>query len=63
MLFRSGVEGDRLAHVVAVIKEASQGREEFVSGLDGEAPIAESEPVYVSGATVFLFEVERYEAI
>nr|NIO42711.1 hypothetical protein [Burkholderiales bacterium] len=57
------VEGDRLAHVVAVIKEASQGREEFVSGLEGETPIAGSEPVYVSGATVFLFEVERYEAI
>jgi CPA1 family monovalent cation:H+ antiporter len=58
-----GVEGDRLEHVVAVIKEAAEGREEFVSALAGGPPIAESEPVHVSGATVFLFDVERYEAI
>ena len=48
---------------VSTIKEAAKEREEFVSALPGTEKVPIAEPVKVHGATVFVFDVERYEAI
>jgi uncharacterized protein YaaQ len=48
---------------VSTIKEAAKEREEFVSALPGTEAVPIAEAVKVHGATVFVFDVERYEAI
>jgi len=60
-----GLAEEMLPVSVATIKEAANERVEFVSALPGTQPIpiAEAETVTVQGATVFVFEVDRYEAI
>lgn len=60
-----GLAEEMLPVAIASIKEAANERVEYVSALPGTQaiPIAEAETVTVQGATVFVFEVERYEAI
>jgi len=60
-----GLAEEEPTEAVSAIKEAAKERVEFVSTLPGTepVPIAEAEAVKVHGATVFMFDVERYEAI
>ncbi|MCH8094187.1 MAG: cyclic-di-AMP receptor, partial [Chloroflexi bacterium] len=60
-----GLTEETLPVAVSAIKEAANERVEYVSALPGTQPIplAKAETVTVQGATVFVFEVERYEAI
>ena len=60
-----GLAEEMLPLAVSAIKEAAEARVEYVSALPGieAVPIAESEAITVHGATVFVFDVERYEAI
>jgi len=60
-----GLTEEMLPVAVSAIKEAANERVEYVSALPGTQPIplAKAETVTVQGATVFVFEVERYEAI
>lgn len=60
-----GLAEEMLPVAIASIKEAANERVEYVSALPGTQPIplAKAETVTVQGATVFVFEVERYEAI
>jgi uncharacterized protein YaaQ len=47
------------------VENAARDRVEYVSSLAGAqlAPPVEPQAVQVRGATVFVFDVERYEAI
>ena len=58
-----GLAEEMLPVAVSTIKEAAKEREEFVSALPGTEAIPIAEAVKVHGATVFVFDVERYEAI
>ncbi len=58
-----GVAEEMLPVAVSAIKEAAKEREEFVSALPGTESVPIAEAVMVHGATVFVFDVERYEAI
>ena len=58
-----GVAEDMLPVAVSAITEAAKEREEFVSALPGTEAIPIAETVKVHGATVFVLDVERYEAI
>ncbi|MFQ5922692.1 MAG: Na+/H+ antiporter [Anaerolineales bacterium] len=58
-----GIAEEMLPVAVSAIKEAAKEREEFVSALPGAEPVPIAEAVKVHGATVFVFDVERYEAI
>ncbi len=58
-----GLAEEMLPVAVSAIKEAAKEREEFVSALPGTEPVPIAEAVKVHGATVFVFDVERYEAI
>ena len=58
-----GVEEEMLPVAVSAITEAAKEREEFVSALPGTEAIPIAEAVKVHGATVFVLDVERYEAI
>jgi CPA1 family monovalent cation:H+ antiporter len=58
-----GLAEEMLPVAVSTIKEAAKEREEFVSALPGTETVPIAEAVKVHGATVFVFDVERYEAI
>jgi len=58
-----GLGEEMLPAAVSAIKEAAEERAEFVSGLPGTEPVPIAEAVEVHGATVYVFDVERYEAI
>jgi uncharacterized protein YaaQ len=58
-----GLAEEMLPVAVSTIKEAAKDREEFVSALPGTESVPIAEAVVVHGATVFVFDVERYEAI
>jgi CPA1 family monovalent cation:H+ antiporter len=58
-----GLAEEMLPLAVSAIKEAAKEREEFVSALPGTDTVPIAEAVKVHGATVFVFDVERYEAI
>ncbi|MCZ6529061.1 MAG: Na+/H+ antiporter [Chloroflexi bacterium] len=58
-----GLVEEMLSVAVSAIKEAAKERVEFVSALPGTEPVPIAEAVTVQGATVFVFDVERYEAI
>jgi CPA1 family monovalent cation:H+ antiporter len=58
-----GLVEEMLPVAVSTIKEAAKEREEFVSALPGTESVPIAEAVMVHGATVFVFDVERYEAI
>ncbi len=58
-----GLAEEMLPVAVSTIKEAAKEREEFVSALPGTESVPIAEAVMVHGATVFVFDVERYEAI
>jgi CPA1 family monovalent cation:H+ antiporter len=58
-----GLAEEMLPVAVSTIKEAAKEREEFVSMLPDTEGIPIAEAVKVHGATVFVFDVERYEAI
>ena len=58
-----GLEEEMLPVAVSTIKEAAKEREEFVSALPGAETVPIAEAVKVRGATVFVFDVKRYEAI
>ena len=60
-----GLAEEMLPVAVSAIKDAAKERVEYVSALPGPhpIPIAKPETVTVQEATVFVFEVERYEAI
>jgi uncharacterized protein YaaQ len=60
-----GVPDRQLEEAVVAISTAARERAEFVSALPGigETPVAEAESVRIHGATVFVFAVERFEAI
>ena len=58
-----GLVEEMLPVAVSTIKEAAKEREEFLSALPGTEAVPIAEAVKVHGATVFVFDVERYEAI
>lgn len=60
-----GLESDKVESAVSALVSATENRAEFVSTLPEmeQAPVAEPKSVKVSGATVFVFPVERFEAI
>ncbi len=61
-----GVEADKVEAVMQIIKENCQTRTQFVNPLPpvmelGELYLAQPVEVQVGGATVFVFDVERFE--
>ena len=60
-----GLSDRQVESAVTALTTATEERVEFVSSLPGmeQAPPAEAQAVKVQGATVFMFPVERYEAI
>lgn len=60
-----GVAEDQVEVAVAALATATENRAEFVSVLPGaeDLPLTEARSVRVSGATVFVFPVERFEVI
>jgi uncharacterized protein YaaQ len=60
-----GVPDGMVDQAVSVVEKTARGRVEYVSSLPGMEPaaLADAQTVQVHGATVFVFNVERYEAI
>jgi CPA1 family monovalent cation:H+ antiporter len=60
-----GVPAGMVEQAVSIVANAARERVEYVSSLSGTqlAPTAEAQALRVRGATVFVFDVERYEAI
>jgi uncharacterized protein YaaQ len=60
-----GVPNGMVEQAVSIVENAARDRVEYVSSLAGAqlAPPVEPQAVQVRGATVFVFDVERYEAI
>ncbi len=60
-----GLSDRQVESAVTGLAAATEQRVEFVSSLPGmeQAPVAEAQSVRVQGATVFMFPVERFEAI
>jgi CPA1 family monovalent cation:H+ antiporter len=58
-----GLREGALEQAIAAIDGVAKERVEYVSTFPGDQPVAESQAVQVRGATVFVFDVERYEAI
>ncbi|MEK6588357.1 MAG: Na+/H+ antiporter, partial [Chloroflexota bacterium] len=60
-----GVPDGMVDQAVSVVEKTARGRVEYVSSLPGMEPaaLADAQSVQVHGATVFVFDVERYEAI
>lgn len=61
----AGVPNGMVEQAVTIVENAARDRVEYVSSLAGAqlAPPIEPHAVQVRGATVFVFDVERYEAI
>ncbi len=60
-----GVDDRTLDQAVIAVNTAARERVEYVSVLPGTevSPLAAAEAVRIRGATVFVLEVERFEAI
>jgi uncharacterized protein YaaQ len=61
-----GLEGRRLARLLAHVRECCHSRRQFLP-VHAEAPFIEWQPVMieaeVGGATIYVFDVERFEQI
>jgi NhaP-type Na+/H+ or K+/H+ antiporter len=58
-----GLREGILEQAVAAVSGVAKERVEYVSAFPGDQPIAEAQAIHVRGATVFVFDVERFEAI
>lgn len=58
-----GLREGVLEQAVAAVDGVAKERLEYVSTFPGDQPIAEAQAVHVRGATIFVFDVERFEAI
>ncbi len=58
-----GLREDMLEQAVAAVNGVAKERVEYISALPGDQPIGEAKPVYIRGATIFVFDVERFEVI
>ena len=66
--FLTGVEDERIGDLLALIKRGATTRAQMVSPIPamlepGELAVPYPAEVQVGGATIFGFEVERYEAL
>jgi uncharacterized protein YaaQ len=58
-----GLREGVLEQAIAAIDGVAKERVEYVSAFPGDQPLTEPKTVQVRGATVFVFDVERFEAI
>ncbi|MFV1857829.1 MAG: Na+/H+ antiporter [Anaerolineales bacterium] len=58
-----GLREDMLEQAVAAVSGVAKERVEYVSALPGDQPIGEAQAVHIRGATIFVFDVERFEVI
>lgn len=58
-----GLREDMLEQAVAAVNGVAKERVEYISALPGDQPMGEAQAVHIRGATIFVFDVERFEVI
>ncbi|GMR10392.1 MAG: Na+/H+ antiporter [Anaerolineae bacterium] len=58
-----GLREDMLEQAVAAVNGVAKERVEYVSAFPGDQPSGEAQAVHIRGATIFVFDVERFEVI